>query len=271
MQQPEGLNRADETQHTHAETAPKANRRRKWLGGAAVTLALLSPVNTEIDNRYGFGATIDMSRHVQIEGESTEVNGDILATANVGWWKPWWQVVYERLNGDESGSSRSLSSGPPHSRPINSEPAAAGIGVQAVGETMSADMDVGYDLPFSLDRVWRNAAVGSSHGLPMAILAAEHASERDLTQGRVVAATGKVQAVNGSVTSVGGLDRKAAAARRSEADVFFIPQTQTEREEITNFNAVDMQIVGVASVEEAVEYLQEPLDDQQQVVEEGGE
>lgn len=99
---------------------------------------------------------------------------------------------------------------------------------------------------------WRNLSVGSSHGLMVALVAYVHGSGEDLARGRTIAGTGKIHA-DGAVGSIGDLRAKATAARRAGADVLLFPAQQAAR--LDGFDAGEMQLVGVTSLDAAIEAL----------------
>jgi hypothetical protein len=101
----------------------------------------------------------------------------------------------------------------------------------------------------------RSLAVGYSHGLVVALMAYADESGFDLAQGRHIAATGRMLG-DGSVGRIGGLPAKARAARRAGADVLLFPSTQAV--ELVGFDAGEMELIGVADLQGAVEALLDP-------------
>jgi PDZ domain-containing protein len=100
----------------------------------------------------------------------------------------------------------------------------------------------------------RTLALGRSHGLIVALATYAGAVQGDLAKGRHIAATGGVRS-DGSVTRIGGLLAKARAARRVGVDVFFFPADQAGL--LRDFDARSMDLVPVASLAEAIAYLDE--------------
>lgn len=101
---------------------------------------------------------------------------------------------------------------------------------------------------------FRSLSLGSSHGMMVALLTYAHVAEPDLAAGRHIAGTGGVQ-WDGTVSSIGGLPAKAAAARRAGADVLLFPAAQAD--ELTDFDPRGMELVPVGSLAEAIRYLSE--------------
>ena len=102
-------------------------------------------------------------------------------------------------------------------------------------------------------RWWRNLATGSSHGLMVALVAYTHASGEELGSGLTVAGTGSMRP-DGSVGRIGGLRAKAGAARDAGADLLLYPADQTE--ELAGLPLRGMEVVGVATLDEAIAALQ---------------
>lgn len=103
--------------------------------------------------------------------------------------------------------------------------------------------------PFS----WlRSLSVGSSHGLMVGLVTYVHLSGHDVAAGRYVAGTGRLFS-DGTVGRIGGLTSKAAAARRSGADVLLVPATQAA--ELDGVATGGMQVLPVASLQDAIDQL----------------
>lgn len=99
---------------------------------------------------------------------------------------------------------------------------------------------------------FRGMALGRSHGLIVALVTYAHHADDDLAAGRHIAATGGVRG-DGTVTRIGGLPAKAAAARRSGVDVLFFPAAQAP--ELIGFQAGDMELVPVFTLADAIVHL----------------
>jgi hypothetical protein len=96
---------------------------------------------------------------------------------------------------------------------------------------------------------WRNLALGSSHGLMVALVSYVYGSGQDLARGRAIAGTGGIRG-DGSVVSIGGLWAKATAARNVGADVMLFPAQQASQ--LRGFNPKGMRLIGVSSLDEAI-------------------
>jgi hypothetical protein len=114
------------------------------------------------------------------------------------------------------------------------------------------DARIGSDHPTL--RWLRSLAVGSSHGLIVALMSYADAAEVDLARGRHIAGTGRMFG-DGSVGRIGGLPAKAAAARRAGADVLVFPSSQAV--ELARFDPGEMELVGVANLADAIAALTE--------------
>ena len=112
------------------------------------------------------------------------------------------------------------------------------------------DVRVGGPLADTPIGAWyRELALGSSHGLMVALVSYAYASGEDLAQGRSVAGTGRIRG-DGVVGRIGGLWAKATAAREVGADVLLFPALQAE--DLDGFDPGPMRLVPVASLAEAV-------------------
>ncbi len=96
---------------------------------------------------------------------------------------------------------------------------------------------------------YRDLALGSSHGLMVALMSYTWASGEDLAAGRSIAGTGRIRG-DGVVGRIGGLRAKAEAAREIGADVLLFPALQTD--DLAGFDPGGMQLLPVDSLEEAV-------------------
>lgn len=104
---------------------------------------------------------------------------------------------------------------------------------------------------------FRSLALGNSHGLMVAVMTYAQFAGDDLAAGRHIAGTGGVRG-DGTVTRIGGLPAKAAAARRSGADVLLVPASQVD--ELAGVDTGDMDVVPVATVAEAIAALRAGVD-----------
>ncbi|MDW3220880.1 MAG: S16 family serine protease [Acidimicrobiales bacterium] len=92
---------------------------------------------------------------------------------------------------------------------------------------------------------------GPSAGLAFTLTIIDLLTEGDLTGGQNVAVTGTIEP-GGNVGNVGGVGQKAAAAHEAGAVAFVVP---VESVEIAEEHARDMPIIGVETLEEALDAL----------------
>jgi PDZ domain-containing protein len=93
---------------------------------------------------------------------------------------------------------------------------------------------------------------GPSAGLMFAVGLYELMTPEDLTRGRFIAGTGTL-GLDGAVGPIGGIRDKLVAAREAGAEVFLVPAGNAA--EIGELDTGDMELITVASFEEAVEAL----------------
>jgi len=92
-----------------------------------------------------------------------------------------------------------------------------------------------------------NGIGGPSAGLMFALTLVDHLDRRDLARERLVAGTGAIRP-DGAVLPVGAVAEKVKAG----ADLFLVPDVQTGEAAAA---ASDLEVIGVGSVDEAVEAL----------------
>ena len=115
------------------------------------------------------------------------------------------------------------------------------------------DVAVGGRLARTWPGSWfRDLALGSSHGLMVALVSYGYGSGEDLADGRAIAGTGTIRG-DGSVGSIGGLWAKATAAREIGADVLLFPAQQASQ--LDGFDPGAMRLLPVASLDEAIDAL----------------
>lgn len=93
---------------------------------------------------------------------------------------------------------------------------------------------------------------GPSAGLMFSLALYDQLTPDDLTHGRKIAGTGTI-ACGGVVGPIGGVEEKVAAAEREGAEIFLSPELNYEA---ATEAAGDIQIVSVATFDDAVEYLE---------------
>ncbi len=98
---------------------------------------------------------------------------------------------------------------------------------------------------------------GSSGGLLQTLSIFNSLTDFDYTYGLKIAGTGTIS-VTGHVGAIGGVEQKVIAASREDVDVFFIPEVNYEEALLAKEALkLEINIVGVATFAEAVEYLKE--------------
>jgi PDZ domain-containing protein len=103
-------------------------------------------------------------------------------------------------------------------------------------------------LPFEI-RFRERDVLGPSAGLAFALAIADMLSPDDLSRGRTVAATGRIDPA-GAVGPVGGMTKKAVAVREAGARVFLVP-----RDDIYDAQRRVPTSVGVETLEQAIRAL----------------
>jgi hypothetical protein len=112
------------------------------------------------------------------------------------------------------------------------------------------DVAVGGRLARTWPGSWfRGLALGSSHGLMVALVSYVYGSGEDLAAGRSVAGTGTIRG-DGTVGSIGGLWAKATAAREIGADLMLFPAHQVAQ--LDGFDPGRMRLIPVATLDEAI-------------------
>jgi len=117
------------------------------------------------------------------------------------------------------------------------------------------------DLEIVFRQDWTSFVGGPSGGLMQALYFHHALTGEDLTEGRLVAGTGTIDA-HGNVGRVGGIREKVITAGRQNVDILFIPLPSPERSE--NYDEAvkardefgfDIEIVPVATLREAIDHL----------------
>lgn len=93
---------------------------------------------------------------------------------------------------------------------------------------------------------------GPSAGLAFTLAVIDRLTRGELTGGRRVAATGTI-ALDGTVGRVGGTVQKAVAVRDAGYEVFLVPAD--ERAEIAGRVGDDVEVIGVATLQDALDAL----------------
>lgn len=94
---------------------------------------------------------------------------------------------------------------------------------------------------------------GPSAGLMHALAIIDTLTPGELTRGRVVAGTGTIQ-YDGTVGSIGGVRQKVVAAEAAGAEIMLVPAGNYQ--DALTAERDDLEIVPVATLEEAINYLE---------------
>ncbi len=111
---------------------------------------------------------------------------------------------------------------------------------------------------------------GPSAGLMFTLAIYTQLADPDLRDGRMIAGTGTIER-DGSVGDIGGADKKVLSAAKAGASIFFVPNNPIDKEILkqkpdakTNYeeaveavkkNKLDIEVVPVTHVQEAIDYL----------------
>lgn len=97
---------------------------------------------------------------------------------------------------------------------------------------------------------------GSSGGLMTSLAVYNAVTNQDITKGRNIVGTGTID-VLGNVGEIGGVKYKLLGAVKNHADIFLCPmENYKEAMEVKKKNKLDIEIVKVATLEEAIRYLE---------------
>ncbi len=108
-------------------------------------------------------------------------------------------------------------------------------------------------LPFELD-IDTGSIGGPSAGLAFSLALIDQLTPGELTGGRRVAVTGEIE-LDGSVRAIGGLPQKASAVAQTGVEIFLVPASQPDLEAARRAGGPNLEIVPVATLEEALQAL----------------
>ena len=126
------------------------------------------------------------------------------------------------------------------------DPASPFIGVAM--EEVNYSFEPGVDVTFDPGDI-----AGPSAGLMFALQIYDRLTPEDLTHGRQIAGTGEI-GCDGSVTPIGGVEQKVAAAEREGADIFLAPTLNADAAEQA---AGDIEVVAISTFDDAISYLED--------------
>lgn len=102
-----------------------------------------------------------------------------------------------------------------------------------------------------------NSESGPSGGLMTALAIYNALVEDDITKGEIIIGTGTIDS-KGNVGSIGGVKYKLIGAVKGKAKIFIVPNGENylEAMDLKNKNDYDIEIVGVSTFDEALEFLE---------------
>lgn len=109
-------------------------------------------------------------------------------------------------------------------------------------------------LPFEID-IDTGAIGGPSAGLAFTLTLIDELSPGDLTGGLDVAVTGEI-GLDGTVGAIGGLPQKVSAVKQMGVHYFLVPASQNDLERARSVAGDDVEIIPVATLEDALAALQ---------------
>ncbi len=104
---------------------------------------------------------------------------------------------------------------------------------------------------------FKSSESGPSGGLMMTLAIYNQLVKEDITKGKKIVGTGTID-VDGTVGEIAGVKYKLKGAEKSKADLFFVPNGKNYEEAMQLKNDLDyeIEIVGVSTFDEALEYLE---------------
>ena len=124
-----------------------------------------------------------------------------------------------------------------------------------VGAVITETFDVKSNKEVKFD--FENRESGSSGGLMLTLTIYSHLNEIDLTGGKKIVGTGTID-VDGNVGEISGIKYKLIGAVNKGADVFLVPKGENynEAKKIKKEKGYDIDLVPIATFDEALKYLQ---------------
>ena len=99
---------------------------------------------------------------------------------------------------------------------------------------------------------------GSSGGLIAALTIYNNLVKEDITKGLTIVGTGTIE-LDGTVGSIGGVEKKLKSAENAKADIFLVPNGENYKEAIKlkKEKNYKIKVVGVSTFDEALKALKE--------------
>ena len=227
----------------HIARTDRRWRRRAFPLGAAALVAVLGVVGSPGYAVIGPGQTVSVTAAITVHGTPAySPDGDLLVTSASVRPLDVSRAVQARFDGavdivvrrsapDEGSRTQERAM-------ASSRADAVAAALELTGASLEVDIDPG-------------EVVGPSGGLVFALGIVELLGPEDLTAGRVIAGTGRIDAF-GRVGTVYGVRYKVAAAERAGADVFLVPHVQVEE---ARDAARHVDVIGVRDLAHAVRVL----------------
>ena len=112
-----------------------------------------------------------------------------------------------------------------------------------------------YDFPFEVDLNLSENIGGPSAGLMFAIGIYDVLTPGSLTDGKVIAGTGEIDA-DGNVGEIGGIQQKLVGAQDDGAKLFLVPADNCAEALDGNYDPEKMRLVKVTTLDKAIEDVQ---------------
>ena len=112
-----------------------------------------------------------------------------------------------------------------------------------------------YETTPEIEVTTKNSESGSSGGLMLSLAIYNAIADEDITKGRTIVGTGTID-INGNVGEIDGVKYKLLGANKNNAEIFLCPMENYEEAlEVNEEYDLDVEIHGVATFSEALEYL----------------
>lgn len=114
-----------------------------------------------------------------------------------------------------------------------------------------------YETDPKVEVKFKSKESGPSAGLITTLSIYDKLTKGDLTKGLKIAGTGTIE-VDGAIGEIGGVKYKLAGAVKNKADVFLVPNGDNYEEcvKLKKNNKYKIKIIGVSTIEEAIEKLE---------------
>lgn len=105
---------------------------------------------------------------------------------------------------------------------------------------------------------FKRSESGPSGGFILSLAIYDFLVDEDITKGLKISGTGTID-YDGNVGSIGGVKYKLSGAVKKKSDIFFVPNGENYEEaiKIKNEKKYNIKVVGVSTLEDAINYLKE--------------